>query len=162
MNIIFAITILLVYTITLSIKGGNVPSSLSASVFNIQQNKRWIWCVVIFAVCFLCVPTYIDKVSENTKFLAFLAIAGLLFVGGAPLVKAKDDKLQYNVHCASAVICAVCSQLVLVFNMPLLLLAWIPWAVAFVCLTMGTSKWRTQVFWAEMVCFGNTFVYNLT
>lgn len=53
MNIIIAIIILLGYTIALCIKGGGVPSSLSASVFNLPYNKRWIWTVVLYAVCIL-------------------------------------------------------------------------------------------------------------
>lgn len=112
MNILIAITILLVYTIALCIKGGGIPASLSASVFSLPQSKRWIWTVLLALVCFLCVPTYIEKTGENTQFLAFTAIAALAFVGGAPLVKDKSD-IAYKVHCVAAVVCALCSQLVL-------------------------------------------------
>jgi len=71
MNIVIAIVFLLVYTISMIKIGGSIPPSLSASVFNIPTNKRWICTVVILAVCFLCIPTYIEKTSENTQFLAF-------------------------------------------------------------------------------------------
>ena len=139
--------------------GGSIPPFLSASVFNISNNKRWIWTVVILAVCFLCVPTYIEKTSENTQFLAFLAIAGLAFVGAAPLVKFSDDELQFRVHEISAIICAVCSQLVLIFNRPLLLLSCIPFIIyGFI---KGYKNWRIKIFWSEMICFSNTFLYCL-
>lgn len=108
MNIVLAIIILLGYTIALCIKGGGVPSSLSASVFDLPKGKRWIWTVVLFAVCFLCVPTYVEVTSENTQFLAFIAIAALAFVGAAPLVADKTD-LAYKVH-AWRLWCVPCAR----------------------------------------------------
>ena len=167
MNIVLAIIILLGYTIALCIKGGGVPSSLSASVFDLPKGQRWIWTVMLYAVCFcVLVPfgsggvSFLDKVSENTQFLAFIAIAALAFVGAAPLVADKTD-LAYKVHCVAAVVCAVCSQLVLTFNQPLLLLCWFPWAWGFIELNNSLNEWRTQVFWAEQVCFGSTFIFCL-
>lgn len=159
MNIVIAIIILLGYTIALCVKDGGVPSSLSASVFDLPKDKRWIWTVVLYAVCFLCVPTYVEVTSESTQFLAFIAIAALAFVGAAPLVADKTD-LAYKVHCWAAAVCAVCSQLVLVFNQPWLLLCWVPWVLVFVWVTKD-KPWRTMVFWAEMVCFGSTFAFCL-
>ena len=156
MNIIIAIVILAVYTLVLVRIGGQTPSSLSASVFSLPIRKRWIWTVVLATVCFLCVPTYVCKAGDNTQFLAFIAIAALAFVGAAPLVKDKSD-LAYKVHCVTAVICAVCSQLVLVLNMPLLLLSWVPFVAA--GFIVGWGKWRTMTFWAEMVCFVSTFAF---
>jgi hypothetical protein len=160
-NILIAIAILLAYVLSMIKDEGCIPSSLSVTVFSMEKKDRWIWCLVIWAVVFICLPTYICKVGENTKFLAFLAMAGLLFVGGAPLVIKSEDKMQYFVHCGAAVVCAVCSQLVLVFNQPLLLLAWVPWVVAFVWITKDSPRWRTMTFWGEMVCFANTFTFCL-
>lgn len=167
MNIILAITILLGYTIVLCVRRGGVPSSLSASVFDLPKGQRWIWTVMLYAVCFcVFVPfgwhgvSFLDKVSENTQFLAFIAIAALAFVGAAPLVADKTE-LAYKVHCVAAVVCAVCSQLVLVFNQPRLLFCWFPFVVAFVYMWAAHSEWRTKVFWAEMVCFYSTFAFCL-
>lgn len=159
MNIVIAILILLVYTLVMIKIGGSIPPSLSASVFNIPTNKRWIWTVILFAVCFLCVPTYIEKTDINTQFLSFLSIGGLAFVGAAPLVKFSDDEMQFKVHKVGAIVCAACSQLVLVFNCPWLLLLWIPFtAYGFV---NGWKTWKTMIFWGEMVCFSGTFIYCL-
>ena len=139
--------------------GGSIPPSLSASVFNLPTNKRWIWTAVILAVCFLCVPTYIEKTSENTQCFAFFAIAGLAFVGAVPLVKFSDDEMQFRVHEVGAIICATCSQLVLVFNYSWFLLFWIPFIIyGFV---KGWKTWRTIVFWGEIICFTSTFTYCL-
>ena len=159
MNILIAILILLIYTITLIKIGGQVPPSLSDSVFDIPTKHRWIWTVVIIAVCFLAVPTYIDKTRVNTQFLAFLSIGGLAFVGAAPLVKFKDDALQFRVHEVGAIACAVCSQILLAFNCSWLLLLWIPFmAYGF---ANGWKTWKTMIFWGEMVCFSSTFIYCL-
>jgi cation transport ATPase len=167
MNIVTSIIILLGYTIALCIKGGGVPSSLSASVFDLPKSKRWIWTVMLYAVCFcVLVPfgsggvSFLDKVSENSQFLVFIAIAALAFVGAAPLVADKTD-LAYKVHCVAAVVCAVCSQLVLTFNQPWLLFCWFPFVVAFVYMWAAHFAWRTKTFWAEMVCFGSTFIFCL-
>ena len=160
MNVVIAIIILLSYTIALCVKGGGVPSSLSASVFSLPENKRWIWTVVICAVCFLCVPTYIERTGENTQFLAFIAIAALAFVGAAPLVK-NHKELAYKVHCWAAVVCAVCSQMVLVFNQSWLLLCWVPFVALFLTYETHRKEWYTLTFWAEMVCFSSTFAFCL-
>ena len=170
MNIIIAIVILLGYTIAVCLGGGGVPNSLSASVFKFQKKDRWIWTVVLYAVCFwVLVPfgwhgvSFLDKVSSDTQFLAFIAIAALAFVGAAPLVADKTD-LAYKVHCGAAVVCAVCSQLVLTFNQPWLLFCWLPWVATFMWLRQEPTwiaQWRTKVFWAEMVCFLSTFAFCL-
>ena len=159
MNIVIAILILLVYTLIMIKIGDSIPSSLSASVFNIPTNKRWIWTVVIFTVCILVVPTYIEKTDINTQFLSFLSIGGLGFVGAAPLVKLKDDVLQFKVHEIGAIICAICSQLVLTFNYPILLCSWIIFIIS--TIIIGWKNWRTKIFWGEMICFSNTFLYCL-
>lgn len=159
MNIVVAIIILLVYTLVMIKIGCYIPPSLSASVFNIPINKRWIWTVVIFTVCILIVPTYIEKTDINTQFLSFFSIGGLGFVGAAPLVKLKDDVLQFKVHEIGAIICAICSQLVLIFNYPILLCSWIIFIIP--TIIIGWKNWRTKIFWGEMICFSNTFLYCL-
>ena len=160
MNILIAVIILLVYTIILCKKIGGIPPSLSASVFALPQNRRWIWTVVLYSVCFLFLMpwpwSYLDKVSEQTQFLAFFAIAALAFVGAAPLVKDKQ-MLAYKVHCTAAIICGLCSQLVLVFNQPWLLILWIPFFLVY--WIIYSWKWEQRTFWAEMVCFGSTFIF---
>ena len=168
MNIVIAIVILLVYTIALCIKGGGIPSSLSASVFWLPYNKRWLWTVTIYAVGILVLYPFglphsvsiLDKVSEDTQFLAFIAIAALMFVGAAPLVKDKQD-IAYKVHCTSAAVCAVASQALVARNNTWLLLCWAVFFWLFLWNTAEAGKtwdtWRTKTFWAEQICFFSTF-----
>ena len=160
MNILIAVFILLAYTVVMIYLIGKVPPSLSESVFWLPKKYQFIWALVLFAVCFLCVPTYVERCSENTRFLAFLSIAGLAFVGAAPLVKWKEDPMQFNVHQWGAIVCAVCSQLVLVFNQPWLLLCWVPWVLAFVWFSKD-GPWKEIIFWSEAVCFASTFAFCL-
>lgn len=157
-QVTLAIAILLVYILALCKIGGRIPPSLSDSVFYLDKKQRWIWVVTLFVVCFLTIPCVIDRATENTKFLAFLAIAALAFVGAAPLVKDTSD-LAYKVHCVAAAVCALCSQLLLMFNCYWLLLLWVPWGIALLYFKVRKERWRTMIFWGEMVCFANTFAF---
>ena len=157
-QVTLAIAILLIYTLALCKIGGRIPPSLSDSVFYLEKKQRWIWAVTLFVVCFLAVSCVIDKASENTKFLAFISIAALCFVGAAPLVKDSSD-LAFKVHSVAAVVCGVSSQLLLLFNFYWLLLLWVPWGIALLYFKCRKEQWRTEVFWAEMVCFANTFAF---
>lgn len=158
MNVLLAILILAIYTIIMIVLGGRVPSSLSSSVFTINPNKRWIWTIVLYAVGALCLPTLLNKVSENTQVLAFFSIAGFMFVGAAPLCKYKDDEMRYNVHVYGALAAAILSQFLVLFNKPILLLLWLPYIILFM---FNFKEWRTKVFWAEMVCFISIFMLCL-
>lgn len=154
-QIILSILLLFGYTVTFCIKTGGVPPSLSASVFDLPMNKRWIWTVMLYSVVLLCLVPYIGK-AESGQTMAFLALAGLGIVGAVPLVADTKD-MGYQVHCGAAIMCAVCSQVVLVLNQPWLLLCWLPFIVTW----MIVGKWRTKTFWAEMVCFVSTFAFCL-
>ena len=153
-QIILAILLLFGYTVTFCVKTGGVPSSLSASVFDLPVNKRWIWTVMLYAVVLLCLVPYIGKVDSGQT-AAFVALAGLGIVGAVPLVAGSGKDVGYWVHCGAAMMCGFCSQMVLVFNAPLLLLCWVPFVIAW----MIAGKWRTLTFWAEQVCFVSTFAF---
>lgn len=156
-NITIAITLLAAYTITLCVINRQIPKSLSASVFFLPKTEQWLWTAVIVAVTLLTAPTIIEKSSTNTQFLAFIACASLLFVGGAPLIKDKRD-MAYKVHMAGAATCAISSQILLIFNQPWLILCWVFWIGDYI---VNRKQWGTKVFWAEMVCFTNTFSFCL-
>ena len=73
-------------------------------------------------------------------------------------MKQKTD-MAYDIHIASAILCAVSAMGLVAFNRALLLLLWIPWVGVFIWKTKDTKPWPTQTFWAEMMCFFLTFVY---
>ena len=155
---LIAIALLAAYIVTLCVVNKEIPSSLSASVFYLPKTGQWLWTAVIVAVVFLVAPTLISKTSESTQFLAFIACAGLLFVGGAPLVKDKSD-MAYHVHMGGAIACAVASQILLAFNAPWLLLLWAFWIGDAIYTRAHHNQWRTAVFWAEMTCFCDIFIF---
>lgn len=160
MNIIIAFLILSAYTIAVCCANKEIPSSLSASVFYMPKWGKLIWVVVIAAVVFLVAPAMIDCAGEKWQFLAFLACAGLIFVAGAPLIKDKTD-IAYKVHCGGAILCAVSAQVLVAIIQPLLLITWAFWLFTWTFFRIDRGGWRTQVFWAEMVCFTTTFAMVL-
>lgn len=156
--IVNAIIILVLYTIILCVVNKQIPNSLSASVFALPPSGSWLWTVVIGGVSFMTMPTLIKVTPDTWRFLAFISCAGLAFVAVCPLIPDKTD-LTYKIHMAGAITCAVASQLLVAIVKWWLLLGWLPWIIAFIWITKDHSRWRTQVFWAEMTCFAISFGY---
>ena len=160
MNILitFAIALLVAYTVTVCVANNQIPDSLSQSVFFLPKGAKWIWTAVIGLVAFAIIPPIIEKSPDHWQFLGFIAATALAFVGFAPL---GEGDLAYKVHCGAAILCAVCSQILVGICQPLLLLLWVPYIIAWIVIKSRGKKWRTATFWAEMVCFANTFTFAL-
>jgi Na+-translocating ferredoxin:NAD+ oxidoreductase RnfE subunit len=154
---IIAIAVLTCYIVTMCAVGKGIPNSLSQTVFNLPSTGQWLWIIIIASVTFAVMPSLMEKSSESTRFLAFFACAGLMLVAVCPLVGDKTD-YAYKGHMIGAYTAAIASQLFIAFNHWQLLLLWIPWIVTW-CILRG--KWRTKVFWAEMICFADIFIYVL-
>ena len=156
--------ILLLYTAGICIRAGKIPNSLSASVFDLPIGYRWQWTVVIASVVFIIVGPLMDCTPDRWRFLCWLACAGLLFVAGCPLEQKKTG-MSYKVHMVSAIVCAVSANILMAVCEPWLLLIWLGWVGLFVCNTRGSNQnwntWCTKVFWAELVCFTETYAYCL-
>lgn len=159
MTSIIAFALLIMYTLIICVVNKQIPNSLSASVFLLPPSGVWLWTVIITAIAVLTMPALLDITPEKWQFIAFIGCAALGFVAAAPLVRDKGD-MAYKVHCTAAVVCAICSQALVVIICPWLLMTWIPWFAAFVWITKD-ERWLTQVFWAEMVCFTSTFTLPL-
>ena len=149
--------VLTTYTAALCLAERQIPPSLSASVFYLPRAGAVIWLAVIATVVFCLAPVLLAVSRPATQFLAFISCAGLLFVGGCPLVKDKTD-LTYKIHIAGAVTCAICANLLIMTNHWWMLFLWIPWLFWFIWVTKD-RRWTTQTFWAEMTCFLITFIY---
>ena len=152
-----AVAVLTIYTAALCLAERQIPPSLSASVFYLPRAGAILWLAVIATVVFCLAPVLLAVSRPATQFLAFISCAGLLFVGGCPLVKDKTD-ITYKIHIAGAVTCAVCANLLIMTNHWWMLLLWIPWLFWFIWVTKD-RRWTTQTFWAEMTCFYSTFAY---
>lgn len=152
-----AVAVLTIYTAALCLAERQIPPSLSASVFYLPRAGAILWLAVIATVVFCLAPVLLAVSRPATQFLAFISCAGLLFVGGCPLVKDKTD-LTYKIHIAGAVTCAICANLLITTNHWWMLFLWIPWLFWFIWVTKD-RRWTTQTFWAEMTCFYSTFAY---
>lgn len=125
-----------------------IPGSISQTVFKLPHEA--IFTAVMFSVGFLTIMQMIDQCSENTKCLAFLTIAGMLFVGAAPLGKNCDER----VHLGGALFFGICSQIMLALNKPVLLFVWLPMAVLLIAV-----KGRNYKFWVELACIFDLLIY---
>lgn len=126
-----------------------IPQSISDTYYLLGK-QGWLFQLALAATAFCVVPSLIDASSENTKFLAFLACAGLAFVSAAPLFKME---LEGKVHFTSAYIC--CGSLVLwqVFNT-----SWIIPLVCFALVAYPMLKDKKYMWWMEIATIVSAYV----
>ena len=126
-----------------------IPKSISDTYYLLGK-QGWLFQLALAATAFCVVPSLIDASSENTKFLAFLACAGLAFVAAAPLFKME---LEGKVHFTSAYIC--CGSLVLwqVFNT-----SWIIPLVCFALVVYPMLKDKKYMWWLEIATIVSAYV----
>lgn len=98
-----------------------IPRSISDTYYLLGR-YGWLFQLALAATALTAVPMLIDRSSEDTRFLAFLACSGLLFVSAAPLFKLE---LEGKVHYTSAIICCLSLVLWQVFNTS--------WVVPLIC-----------------------------
>lgn len=155
--IIISVVIALSYVAGVVWKKRELPCSLSAMVFELKGNARWLWTAWLWAVTFtIGIPT-IEALPESVKFLGFLMMACLTFVGAMPLFES-ETKVE---HYTFAIIGGVLSQLCVAFICPWCLLTWLGMAaVIFLHLRDikrddERTKWYTGkgTFLAEVICY---------
>ncbi|MBQ9532407.1 MAG: hypothetical protein IJR71_00370 [Prevotella sp.] len=131
-------------------KNGGVLESISSTAY-IVGNKI-IFTLILLFIGGLLLPTMLDVSSEDTKFLAFLTIVGLSAVAMTPNYRSEDG-LQHNI---GGIGCCVCSQLLVAFNQPFLLLMWLP------CLAyLLFFRDKNYTFWTEITCMAIIYVYSI-
>ena len=126
-----------------------IPKSISDTYYLLGK-QGWLFQLALAATSFCVVPSLIDASSENTKFLAFLGCAGLLFVSAAPLFKME---LEGKVHFTSAYICCGSLALWQVFNTS--------WLVPVVCLALVAIpmlKDKKYMWWMEIATIVSAYV----
>lgn len=85
-----------------------LPESISSLVYNLPKPWQWVWIVWMWAVTFTMAPAFIEAMPDNFRFLAFLTIACLLFVGAMPLVKNERNTFHNILGIAAGVFSQVC------------------------------------------------------
>lgn len=156
--VLIAFTIYLIYN-GIALKLFGVPKSLSMTFYLLQEKKKWtriFFPIMMVGMAFLLLPAWLEiSVGSPFQFLAFLAAAGIMFVGAAPAFKSSD--LENTVHMTSAIAAAIFAILwvILVSKLWWTILLWIA--------TLGLAMWLTKttkssyIYWLETVAFMSTF-----
>lgn len=146
--IVLSLVILVCYLGMVLIRFG-IPKSISETYYLLGKHG-WLFQVTLFSVAFLVVPTLIERSSEGTRFLAFLACMGLAFVAAAPLFK---RELDGKVHYISAAMC--CGGLVLwqVFNA-----SWVVPLICFVAVLPPMLFGGKRMWWLEIATIVSAYV----
>lgn len=108
--IIISLVIFLAYLAGMYMYFG-IPYSISDTFYKLEARKKgagWLFSAMCVSVGGLLLPALLDITPESYQFTAFLACAGLIFVGAAPQFKVS---LTGAVHYGSAAVCVIFSQL---------------------------------------------------
>lgn len=127
-----------------------VPASISQTAYKLPHES--LFTLLMYAIGFLTVMPMMDACKDGTEVLAFLTIAGILFVGAAPLAK----HTNIAVHMTAAVVFGASSQLMIALNEPQLLSVWVVCA-----LWLMLIKGRHWLFWIEIACVTDLLLYCL-
>jgi len=152
--VIASIITIALYVGAMAITGRRIPESISSTVFLLPRNGQWVFTLVMWLVGFLLMPVLMEKVSEQTQFVAFIMIAGILFVGASPLVL----KEKNTIHYVCAAIAGIASQLLVALTQPLLLLTWF----LYIGYTLMAEDVSRNLFWVDVLCMLNIFALCLT
>ena len=104
--IILALLLFTAYTFYVYGKLG-IPDSYSNTWYLLKAKKKglqWIWYGFMITFVALLLPAVIELTPDEWRFLAFLAVAPLGFVGTAAAFK--DDPMTGKVHLIAAIISA--------------------------------------------------------
>ena len=156
--VLIAFFIYLVYNgVALSLFG--VPKSLSMTYYLFEEKKKWsriFFPIMMTSVVAMLLPAWLE-LSEGSpfQFTAFLAAAGILFVGAAPAFK--SSSLENSVHMVSAVVAAIFALLwvILVSKMWLLIVIWLAFIAVLAFLSKSVKS--SYIYWLETVAFMATF-----
>lgn len=160
--IILSIITIISYTLAVCLKNREIPYSISATFYTLQH-KFWFAICMIATSIFLFFPA-LDISTENTQFLVFLSCIGLFGVGLAPDFK---DKWINKIHCTSATITILCSQIWVLLSSTW----WILIPIWFIYITntiVGITKSKNQkvidrfistkpMFWCEIAALVCTY-----
>lgn len=140
MSVWVSFTIIFGYLVFVVAKFG-IPQSISDTYYLLGK-KGWLFQLALAATAFTAMPMLIERSSDGTQFLAFLACAGLAFVACAPMFKLE---LEGKVHYVSAAVCCVGLVLWQVFNA-----SWIVPLVCFLLVVYPMLRDRKFMWWLEI------------
>ncbi len=152
--VVIAITIIALYLGAMIYAGRQIPESISQTVYVLPRKGQWLFTIVMWTVAFILLPQLMQISTDNTRFLAFLAMGGILGVGASPLVAKEKNTFHY----VCAAVSGIASQSLVALNRPLLLLVWF-WYVGYTLLAKDGSR---NMFWVQISCMLTVFAFCLT
>jgi hypothetical protein len=138
------------------IKTFGVPDSFSDTYYLLNEKKPRLgslFTLLMMSMSFLMMSVMMDYTPENFKFLGFLTLWGILFVGAAP---AFADKSQEKIHYSAAGIAAICSLTWLFICFPQYV--WVLGVNMVIPIIMSVKTRRAYLFWGEMVIFFTIYI----
>lgn len=135
--ILISLVILTSYVVAVCIRWG-IPDSLSQTFFDIK--RKWIFSSVVAVSAALLYFSMMNILSDVWQWLAFIFLAGCLFIAFAPNLA---DDMEEQVHMVGAVLLALASQGIVAVLNPHFLILWIVW--------LALSPLKERVFFAEMI-----------
>lgn len=156
MNSLFfvAMTVIALYVGAMIWTGKKIPESISSTVYLLPRKGQFLFTVVLWIVGFCLVIPLMEKVSDSTRFLVFLMVAGVIGVGAAPLVAKERNTFHY----VCAAVSGVTSQLLVALNQPLLLSTW----SLYVGYTLFEEDVSKNFFWVQVLCTLTVFALCFT
>lgn len=150
--IIISLVIFLAYVVGTCLYFG-IPASISDTYYKLEKRKKglgWLFTAMCWLVGGLLLPALLEITPEGYQFTAFLACAGLLFVGAAPQFKVSSTGA---VHYGSAAVCVVFSQIWVILSG----LWWVS-LICFVACLYPAYKDKKWMFWIEIVAIVAVYV----
>ena len=137
------------YLICTAIKHKEIPDSISETAYIVDKPEVFTG-VMFTEACLLMFPL-LEHSSENTQWLAFLTIAGLIMVALTPKYKTEGGIAHY----IGGMITGVASQALIAANEPTILYSWATYPLLYFI-----SK-EDYTYWAELICLINIFIFIL-
>lgn len=125
-------------------KDKKIPSSISQTIFSLNEKNRWVFTIIMFIVAILIAPQLFTLMQPfDYEILAFMTALGIFGVGADPLDADEKD----IVHYVSSVIVGVPSQLMVYIINPWCLVLWIPYVIY----TLYTEDGSKNMLFGEIV-----------
>ena len=119
------------------IKNHEFPESISSLVYMMGGT---LWTLWIWTLTGLTMPKLLNVLPEEWKFIGFIGLGCLGFVGAMPLIPDEKNTL----HNVLGIATGIFTQVAVLILWPSLLWCWI------IFLVLG---WRKPVFVSEMICW---------
>ena len=160
--VLLSLAIFLSYVLGVCMFFKCIPYSISETFYlleDVKKNLGYLFSLFCWGITFTLLPPLIERTDDSMQWVAFLACAGLGFVGAAPFFKEFTEK---KVHYIGAFTCIIFSQSLAIYNNWMIpLICWLAYLIAtiFYMVNFGHGKFipnylsSRPMFWIEIVAF---------